>query len=503
MGFSVRRFMSPALGLCLIVGCSGDSLDGDDGVSGSDGADAPRTIIIEQEVLGPNEVLRVGHSLAEYDAKVEFLHGGRVYEAAELPLVYNAVSSTDAPHVVLGDTNAEQSYPRNGNVAFEPHVGGYLAVWLRDVDGDAELVMETIDALGYVQSFEVLVSNSAELNLNDSYAPSAFTTSDGVLVITVEGFNSGYILTFLGGQLSEYLDVGTLGEFAEQGDGWKIRRFDSNQNYAALTGENELVMCMVTPMPDADSNAVPSVSLRGFSIGADGSITPSNGVVINDRTVAGSQAERCSVAARPSGVAAIFERRGDSFDEIWAGMYDLNLEVEMEQVVADEEFRKRTISCNERDVCLVAFEQAGPDLYVYSAIKADGVSGTSLLAGNELDELTSTALTDGRFMITSTQDDSEAASIWVFEADGSILQEPQQLALFRAVDDDNENTLVPAADGSARFFYDTYETSTVSNYVSAAVSQNRLDQKRVSQGFEVKNSSFHTVEVMVTLSGRP
>ena len=129
--------------------------------------------------------------------------------------------------------------------------------------------------------------------------------------------------------------------------------------------------------------------------------------------------------------------------------------------------------------------------------------GTSLLAGNELDELTSTALTDGRFMITSTQDDSEAASIWVFEADGSILQEPQQLALFRAVDDDNENTLVPAADGSARFFYDTYETSTVSNYVSAAVSQNRLDQKRVSQGFEVKNSSFHTIEVMVTLSGHP
>lgn len=482
-----------------VSACTGD--DGADGLNGVDGTNASEQIVIATETLAPGQTMTVAHDFTNYSADLAFEYNGATWDHSEFGLVYNPVNDFESPFVAVGDPDSQVEFYENA-VTFEAAVPGYAAYMIRENSETQEydIAVETLNEAGEVQSFQILTSAPEGVSLNNAYYIRAFEMSSGVLTLVLAGDQS-YVMTFVNNGLVEVMDVSALGDLSEQGDGWRFSTGYSSSQYATTLDGDSIVACTQTPELREDSSVYYPVALQIFNIATDGTIS-----LGSQRSINGAQeqysGEDCVVTSRSQGgVAAFFEREGDFYSEIWAGMYDTSLEVEMEAVVADNYLGHRTISCNSQDVCVAGYEQGGPDLYNYVAFSSEGVLERAVLDDNEGDYFSSTALADDVFLLSTTEDDSQASYLWVIAPDGTQIQEPHLMSPFRAVDDDRRNTLLPATGNNARFFYNTYESSNVSNYVSVTVSQNRLAETREAGQYLVTNKSLHNVEVIVTLTG--
>ena len=488
--------------LCLVA-CSGD--DGVDGLNGADGTNAAEQIVIATETLAPGETMTVAHDFANYSADLAFEYNGARWDHSEFGLVYNPANDFETPFAVIGEPDS-QAGSRVDVATFRSTSDGYAAYLIQEsydenfVVTEHALIEEIMNREGEVQAFEVLLRETEAGYLENVFYIQALETSSGVLTLLLAG-DVDYIMTFVDNQLGEVLNDSTLEDLNERGEGWQFSQGYSNQQYAAMLDGGTIVACIWKPDLDVDLGVDRRMTLQSFSIAADGSISLGNQVVVSE-TPEQYDAADCVVSSRPQGgVAAFFEREGDFYSEIWAAMYDANLESEMEAIVADNYIGHRTISCNTQDICIAGYEQGGPDLYNYAAFSLQGVLERAVLDDNEGDYLSSTALADDVFLLSTTEDDSQASYLWVISPDGTQIQEPHLMSPFRAVDDDRRNTLLPATGNNARFFYNTYESSNVSNYVSVTVSQNRLAEVREAGQYLVTNKSLHTVEVIVTLTG--
>lgn len=483
---------------CLSA-CSGD--DGADGLNGVDGTNAAEQIVIATESLAPGETMTVAHDFTNYSADLAFEYNGVTWDHSEFGLVYNPVNDFESPFVAVGDPDSQVEFYEN-TVTFETAVPGYAVYMIRanSETQEYDIAMETLNEAGEVQSFQVLTSAPDGVSLINVNHIRAFEMSSGVLTLVLAGAQS-YVMTFVDNALTAVLDVSDLGDLSADGDGWRFSTGYSSSQYATRSDGDSIVACTQKPVRGEDLNVYYPVALQSFNIATDGTISLGNQRSINGALEQYS-GEDCVVTSRPQGgIAAFFEREGDFYSEIWAGMYDASLEVEMEAVVADNYLGHRTISCNTQDVCVAGYEQGGPDLYNYVAFSSEGVLERAVLDDNEGDYFSSTALADDVFLLSATEDDSLASYLWVIAPDGTLIQEPHLMSPFRAVDDDRRNTLLPATGNNARFFYNTYESSNVSNYVSVTVSQNRLAEAREEGQYLVTNKSLHNVEVIVTLTG--